>query len=419
MDFIEDLQFRGLLYQSTEIEELRQRLNTSPITLYIGFDPTADSLHVGSLLPIIGLMRFQREGHFPIALVGGGTGLIGDPSGKISERVLNPEELIEEWTSKIRAQLEKFLDFDTKVNPARMANNYEWLGNLEIIKFLRDIGRHFPISYMLSKESVKTRLEGGITYTEFSYMMLQSYDFLRLFQDYNCEMQAGGSDQWGNITAGIDLIRRILNKKAYGITFPLVVKADGTKFGKTEEGTIWLDENKTTPYQFYQFWINTDDRDAVKFLKYFTFLSAEDINSLEEELLNKPEKRSAQRALAREVTSLVHGKEALLKAEKISEAFFYGNLKDLSEDEIQEAFKDIPSTAVAWGDNLGIVDLLLQAGISPSKRQAREDINSGAIYVNDSSVRDTQKAISPQDQLYGKYTIIRRGKKNYYLIKWV
>lgn len=419
MDFIEELQFRELLYQSTDIGELRQRLNSSPITLYIGFDPTADSLHVGHLLPIIGLMRFQRAGHFPIALVGGGTGLIGDPSGKTTERVLNPEKLIEEWTSKIREQLEKFLDFDTRINPARMVNNYEWLGNLDIIPFLRDVGKHFPISYMLSKESVKARLEGGITYTEFSYMILQSYDFYRLFQDYNCEMQAGGSDQWGNITAGIDLIRRVLNKKAYGMTYPLVVKAEGTKFGKTESGTIWLDENKTTPYQFYQFWINTDDRDVIKFLKYFTFLTPEEINDLEQELNETPEKRSAQRTLAREVTELVHGKEALLQAEKISQAFFYGSLRELSEKEMEQAFEDIPSTEVTKGSDLGIIELLQRTGACSSKRQAREYINNGAVYINDECIRDIDRTISTEDRLFGKYTIVRRGKKNYFLVKWV
>ncbi len=419
MDILQDLEFRELVYQVTDEAELRDRLNAGPIILYIGFDPTADSLHVGSLLPIIALRRFQMAGHSPIALVGGGTGLIGDPSGKVSERGLNPEELVEEWTDKIRKQLERFLDFDSKTNPARMANNYHWLGNLEVIKFLRDIGKYFPVSYMLSKESVKARLATGISYTEFSYMILQSYDFLKLSEDFNCELQAGGSDQWGNITAGIDLIRRVSNKKAYGLTFPLVTKSDSTKFGKTEAGTIWLDPAKTSPYEFYQFWINTDDRDVVKFIKYFTFLSRDQILALQEEVENNPGKREAQRVLAQEVTALVHGREALNRAEKISQALFYGNLRDLTEEEIEEGFKDVPSMTVQEKE-IGVVDLLVTSGLSSSRRQAREDIKNRAIYINDEPSTDIDRVLLSSDRLWGgKYTVIRRGKKNYYLVKWL
>lgn len=418
MDILQDLEFRGLLYQVTDDGELRERLNFGPISLYIGFDPTADSLHIGSLLPILGLRRFQLAGHKPIALVGGGTGLIGDPSGKSSERGLNPEEVIDEWTGKIRAQLERFLDFDSPKNPARIANNYDWLGKQQVINFLRDTGKYFPISYMLSKDAVKSRLSTGISYTEFSYMILQSYDFLRLNEDYGCEMQAGGSDQWGNITAGIDLIRRVSNKKAYGLTFPLVTKTDGTKFGKTESGTIWLDPAKTTPYQFFQFWINADDRDVIKFIKYFTFLSPDEINSLEKEVENNPGKREAQRVLAREVTALVHGKDALLRAEKISQALFYGNVKDLAEDEIEEGLKDVPSVTIEEKE-IGIVDLLITAGVSPSKRQAREDIKNRAIYINDQCSTDINRTLGFADRLREKFTIIRRGKKNYFLVKWL
>lgn len=418
MDILQDLKFRELIYQTTDEDELRERLNAGPITLYIGFDPTADSLHVGSLLPIIALRRFQMAGHTPIALVGGGTGLIGDPSGKSSERSLNPEELVEEWTEKIKKQLERFLDFEIKTNPARMENNYRWLGKLEVIKFLRDIGKYFPVSYMLSKESVKARLSTGITYTEFSYMILQAYDFLKLNEYYNCELQAGGSDQWGNITAGIDLIRRITNKKAYGITFPLVTKSDGTKFGKTEAGTVWLDPSKTSPYQFYQFWINTDDRDVIKFIKYFTFLSQEDIFELQQEVQKNPEKREAHRVLAREVTAIVHGKEALLRAEKISHALFYGNIKDLSEEEIEEGFRDVPSTGLQE-KQISLVDFLLLSGLSPSKRQAREDIKNKAISINGEPVTDINKVLTSSERLGGgKYTVLRRGKKNYHLLKW-
>lgn len=418
MDILEELKFRDLLYQSTEESELSERLNKGPISLYIGFDPTADSLHVGSLLPIIGLMRFQRYGHNPIALVGGGTGLIGDPSGKTTARGFNTEDIVDQWTEKIRLQLERFLDFETKVNPARMVNNYSWLGNMEMIRFLRDVGKYFPIGYMLSKESVKARLEEGLSYTEFSYMILQSYDFLNLFQEYGCEMQAGGSDQWGNITAGIDLIRRIANKKAYGLTFPLVVKSDGTKFGKTESGTIWLDAIKTTPYQFYQFWINTDDRDVMKFIKYFTFLPPERIIELGEEFRQDPGSRKVQRILAREVTEMVHGEKALSRAEHISEALFYGNLKDLTAQEIEEGFKDVPSFAIQEKNDMDIMELLLKSGISPSKRQAREDLRNGAIYLNGETVKDINMIIGEKERLQGGYTIVRRGKKNYNLIKW-
>ncbi|MGI6319023.1 MAG: tyrosine--tRNA ligase [Dethiobacteria bacterium] len=418
MDILQDLEFRGLLYQVTDYDELRERLSSGPVSLYVGFDPTADSLHIGHLLPLLGLRRFQLAGHKPIALVGGGTGLIGDPSGKSSERGLNPEEVVDEWTVKIRAQLERFLDFNSPQNPARIANNYDWLGKQQVITFLRDIGKYFPIGYMLSKDAVKSRLSTGISYTEFSYMILQSYDFLRLNEDYGCEMQAGGSDQWGNITAGIDLIRRVSNRKAYGLTFPLVTKSDGTKFGKTESGTIWLDPAKTTPYRFFQFWINTDDRDVIKFIKYFTFLSRDEIIDLEKEVDENPGKREAQRVLAREVTALVHGKDALSRAEKISQALFYGNVKDLMEDEIEEGLMDVPSVTIE-GKEIGIVDLLVTAGISPSRRQAREDLKNRAIYINDQCVTDINKMLGLNDRLRERYTVIRRGKKNYFLVKWL
>ncbi len=418
MDILDDLLFRGLLYQVTEENELASRLKSGPITLYIGFDPTADSLHVGSLLPILGLRRFQIAGHRPIPLVGGGTGLIGDPSGKTSERALNPVELINNWTDKIRLQLERFLDFDTKSNPAQMANNYEWLGDVALINFLRDIGKYFSINTMLAKDAVKSRLDTGISFTEFSYMVLQSYDFLKLNEKYNCEMQAGGSDQWGNIVSGIDLIRKVSNKKAYGLTFPLVAKEDGTKFGKTESGTIWLDRDKTSPYQFYQFWINADDGDVIKYIKYFTFLPHAEIMELEEEVRNNPGKREAQRVLAKEVTALVHGPEAQLIAEKISRALFYGNIKELAEDELEEALKDVPSVEVRDQEALNIVDLLLLCGAAPSKRQARQDIRSGAIYINDQCVKDEQTVLPATERLWTKYLVVRRGKKNYFLMKW-
>lgn len=422
MDILKSLEKRGLLYQMTDLSALEKRLKTGPITLYIGFDPTADSLHVGNLLPILCLKRFQMAGHLPIAVAGGGTGLIGDPSGRGLERTLNPEAIVDDWTEKIKCQLEKFLDFKSQTNPARIVNNYDWLSNIKVIEFLRDIGKHFSIANMLSKESVKSRLDAGISYTEFSYMILQAYDFLRLYQDYNCEMQAGGSDQWGNITAGIDLIKKIAGGTAFGLTFPLVTKSDETKFGKTETGTIWLDPKKTTPYQFYQFWINTDDRDVVKFINYFTFLSEDEISDLEEKTKKEPEKREAQRALSREVTALVHGHETMLKAEKISQALFYGNLKDLSEEEMEEGFKDVPSGSFLSQKNkkeIELIKLLLSYKISTSMRQAKEDIKNGAISVNGEICADVDKIISVSERLWGKYIILRKGKKNYFLIKWI
>lgn len=418
MDVLKDLENRGLLYQVTDRDALEKRLSKGPITLYIGFDPTADSLHIGHLLPVLELRRFQMAGHNPIAVAGGGTGLIGDPGGRNSERGLTPQKLVDEWTEKIKNQLAQFLDFDSKKNPAKIVNNYDWLSKLKTIEFLRDIGKYFSVNNMISKESIKSRLETGISYTEFSYMILQAYDFLKLYQDHNCEMQAGGSDQWGNITAGVDLIKKIAGGQAYGLTSPLVMKSDGTKFGKTEAGTVWLDPKKTTPYQFYQFWINTDDKDVIKFIKYFTFLSEDEISDLEEKTKQSPEKREAQTMLAKEITSLVHGKEAMTKAEKISQVLFYGNLKDLSEEEIKEGFKDMPSITIEGKKEMELVELLLTAGTSPSKRQAREDISNRAISINGEICADPDKIISVSERLWGKYIIIRKGKKNYFLVKW-
>jgi len=420
MDFFRELQDRGLVYQHTDELALRKRLEAGPLTLYCGFDPTADSLHIGSLLPILVLKRFQLAGHKPIALVGGGTGLIGDPSGKASERILNPKEVVDQWAGKIKKQLEHFLDFETKENPAIMANNYDWLGSLQVIEFLRDIGKNFSLGTMLAKDSVEGRMSKGISYTEFSYMILQSYDFLKLNEVYGCEMQVGGSDQWGNITVGIDLIRRMSVdqvKEIHGLTMPLVTKSDGIKFGKTESGTVWLDSEKTSPYKFYQFWMNTDDRDVIKFLKYFTFLSIQEIDMLAKEVEMEPEKRRAQRVLATEVTKLVHGQDALNRSEKISGALFGGGLRNLSTSEIEEGFSDVPSATIE-NPEIGLVDLLIQGGVVSSKRQAREAISSGAIYINDLRQTDIEITVPQLERLDGKYLVIRRGKKNYYLIKF-
>ncbi|MXZ09786.1 MAG: tyrosine--tRNA ligase [Gemmatimonadetes bacterium] len=419
MDVLDDLAFRGYIFQMTDEDKLRRRLAEGQMTLYCGFDPTADSLHAGSLVPIMGLRRFQDAGHKPIALVGGGTGLIGDPSGKAEERQLNSLEVVQAYTECQRAQLEKYLDFETRDNPALMVSNYTWLSELRTIEFLRDVGKHFSMGYMLGKESVSSRLSTGISFTEFSYMVLQAYDFMALNRKYGCELQIGGSDQWGNITAGIELCRRVLNKTVYGLTFPLLEKSDGTKFGKTETGTLWLDPEKTSPYQFYQFWVNAADRDVVKFLKLFTFLSRERIEELEREVEARPEKREAQRVLAEEVTTFIHGAAAKDRAVHISEALFYGNLRDLNEQEIAEGFSDVLSYTLKGVDEVVLIDLLVDARISSSRRQAREDIRTGAIYINGERCTDMSHVLKPSERLAGKYLVIRRGKRSYFLVRWL
>lgn len=418
MDILKDLDYRGYLFQLTDSDGLKARLADGPITLYSGFDPTADSLHVGNLIPILGLRRFQLAGHYAIGLIGGGTGLIGDPSGSKEERPLNPPELIAEYTGRLTEQLARFLDFETGANPARVVSNLGWLSELKAIDFLRDTGKHFSMGYMLAKESVASRLETGISFTEFSYMVIQAYDFMELFQAHGCELQIGGSDQWGNITAGIELIRRRLGGQAHGLTFPLLEKADGSKFGKTASGTVWLDAGKTTPYQFYQHWINTDDRDVVTFLKLFTFLPESEIRNLETEVTEHPEKREAQRVLAEEVTTLVHDRSATERARRISDALFYGDLRDLSEREIEEGFSDVPSQALNGVSGVGLMELLVNVGISSSMRQAREDIRSGAIYVNGRRCADMGMMLEPSDRIAGRYVVVRRGKRRYFLVRW-
>jgi tyrosyl-tRNA synthetase len=419
MSVIKDLEFRGLLHQVTDREGLEKELENGMVTLYCGFDPTADSLHIGNLLPILTLKRFQIAGHQPLALVGGGTGLIGDPSGKKAERTLNEQETVVNWSNKIKDQLSRFLDFYAEKNPARTVNNYDWLSELSVIGFLRDVGKNFSINYMLAKDSVNARLDAGISFTEFSYMILQSYDFLNLYQKENCKLQIGGSDQWGNITAGMELIRRNgEDEKAYGLTIPLITKADGTKFGKSESGTIWLDSEKTTPYEFYQFWVNTADADVMNMLKYFTFLSQEEIAALEEQFKNAPEKREAQKALAREVTTLVHGEEAYSQALKITEALFSGNVSELSANEIEQGFKDFPSHTMESREEVQLVDLLIAAKVAPSKRQAREDITNGAIYVNGERLTELDAMIGEKDRIEDKFVLVRRGKKKYTLIRF-
>lgn len=419
MGILQDLEFRGLINQVTDREGLEEKLNGGKTAFYCGFDPTADSLHVGHLLVIMTMRRMQQAGHQPIPLVGGGTGMIGDPSGKKAERTLNELSVVQGWSEKIKNQLSMFLDFEASENPAKMANNYDWLGGMNIISFLRDVGKYFPLNYMLAKDSVESRLEAGISFTEFTYMILQSYDFLQLYRQEGCRLQLGGSDQWGNITAGLELIRKAgEEERAFGLTIPLVTKSDGTKFGKTEGGAIWLDSEKTTPYEFYQFWINTDDRDVIKFLKYFSFKSHEEINDLIAQVESAPEKRAAQKALAEELTALVHGDHALEQAIKISQALFSGQLSELTGAEIEQGFKDVPSFVMESKEDIGLIDLLVASKISPSKRQAREDITNGAISINGERCQDLEKIVGSSSRIDDRFVVIRRGKKKYFLIRY-
>ncbi len=418
VNIIDDLQSRGLIYQISNKAELKKLLQKKEIRLYCGFDPTAGSLHIGNLLPLITLRRFQLAGYRPIVVLGGATGLIGDPSGKNEERKLNSPALVRKWEKNIKKQIGFILDFKKDGNPALLVDNYNWLGKGKIISFLRDIGKYFTVPYMLAKESIKKRLETGISFTEFSYMVLQAYDFLYLFQKYNCQLELGGSDQWGNITAGIDLIRRKTGKEAFGFTVPLVTRADGKKFGKTEQGTIWLDPKRTSPYQFYQFWINVSDKDVINYLKYFTFLSSKKIDYLKKETKKHPEKRLAQKALAKEVTTLVHGSKAALKAEKISQKLFSEKINNLSLEEFKIAFQNLPSITLSNKKTINLIDLLIKANIVSSKRQAREDLNNGIISLNGVVYRDGRKLIKKTDCLNNKYLLLKRGKRKYYLILW-
>jgi tyrosyl-tRNA synthetase len=417
-DLLDDLEYRGLIHQMTNRDGLQEKLQKERVVLYCGFDPTADSLHIGSLLPILVLSRFQKAGHIPVALVGGGTGLIGDPSGRSTERSLNTADTVAEWTDSLQRQLSRFLDFNLDTNQAKLVSNYDWIAPLDVITFIRDVGKHFTVNYMLAKDSVDSRLSSGISFTEFSYMILQAYDFYKLLQEHGCSLQVGGSDQWGNITAGLDLIGKMGGGDAYGMTIPLVTKSDGKKFGKSESGAIWLDRSKTSVYSFYQFWINTDDNDVIKFLKYFTFLNRTQIAELETELNARPEKRAAQRELARQVTRLVHGQDAVVSAEKITEALFSGDVTQLSEVELVEALQDMPTTVLVNQEEYGLMDLLMAAQAAPSRRQARQDIESGAIYVNGLRQTGTNTVITMEQRLHSKYVVLRRGKKNYYLIRF-
>ncbi len=414
---IEDLKWRGLIYQQTDEQGIEDLLNKEQVTLYCGADPTADSLHIGHLLPFLTLRRFQEHGHRPIVLIGGGTGMIGDPSGKSEERVLQTEEQVDKNIEGISKQMHNIFEFGTD-HGAVLVNNRDWLGQISLISFLRDYGKHVGVNYMLGKDSIQSRLEHGISYTEFTYTILQAIDFGHLNRELNCKIQVGGSDQWGNITSGIELMRRMYGQTdAYGLTIPLVTKSDGKKFGKSESGAVWLDAEKTSPYEFYQFWINQSDEDVIKFLKYFTFLGKEEIDRLEQSKIEAPHLREAQKTLAEEVTKFIHGEDALNDAIRISQALFSGDLKSLSAKELKDGFKDVPQVTLS-NDTTNIVEVLIETGISPSKRQAREDVNNGAIYINGERQQDVNYALAPEDKIDGEFTIIRRGKKKYFMVNF-
>jgi len=414
MNLLEDLRWRGLLAQSTDEAALLESLK-KPITLYVGFDPTAPSLHVGNLVVLLVLRRFQLAGHTPIALVGGATGLVGDPSGKNEERTLNSTEIVEGWVSRIRTQVSAFLDFSEAKNKAIVVNNLDWTSPLSAIEFLRDIGKHFSVNQMLSKDSVSARLEaGGISYTEFSYQVLQSYDFLELYRRNNCTLQLGGSDQWGNIVAGLDLIRRVEQGSGHALTVPLLTKADGTKFGKTAGGSVWLDPAMTSPYAFFQYWLNTDDKDVINFLKVFSFKSHAEITALENAHKENPGLREAHRALARELTALVHSQATTDRVEAAAKALFgQGDLTELDEETLAGALAELPRTTVSKNDPIPTwVDLLAATGVVDSKSAARRIVKEGGAYLNNEKISGEDFAPQKSDFLCGKYAVLRKGKRD-------
>lgn len=418
-DLIQDLEWRGLLYQQTDAEGMAKLLNDEKVSLYVGVDPTADSMHIGHIVPMLTLRRFQNAGHQPILLVGGATGMIGDPSGRSSERNLLNEAQIAHNVNCIKGQLGRIFDFSNDANGAQLVNNFDWFGQMTTIEFLRDYGKLININYMLGKDNVSSRLDSGLSFTEFAYTIIQGMDFNHLYDNHNVRIQVGGSDQWGNITTGLEVIRKTHEEEtnAFGFTIPLVTKSDGTKFGKTAGGAIWLDGEKTSPYEFYQFWLNTADSDVVKYLKIFTFLSREEIEALEGKVETEAHLREAQKTLASEMTKMIHGEEGLEQALKITAALFSGDLKALSVEEMKVAFSGVPSIEVAKADSK-IVELLVEAKISPSKRQAREDVTNGAISINGEKVQDLEYTIDAKDRLEDSFTIIRRGKKKYFMVKF-
>lgn len=420
INVINQLQERGLIAQITDEKALAEQLLKGPISLYCGFDPTADSLHLGHLVPLLCLKRFQLAGHKPVALVGGATGLIGDPSFKAVERKLNTQDTVQDWADKIKQQVSPFLDFDCGDNSAIVANNYDWFGDMNVLTFLRDIGKYFSVNAMISKEAVKQRIDRddvGISFTEFAYNLLQSYDFSCLNKHHNVSLQIGGSDQWGNITSGIDLTRRLHQKQVFGLTVPLITKSDGTKFGKTESGAVWLDPKKTSPYKFYQFWINTADADVYRFLKFFTFMSLEEINALEQEDKTSGVAPRAQYVLAEQVTRLVHGEEGLIAAKRITDSLFSGSLKSLSKEDLEQLEQD-GMPIVALPADADLQQALVNAGLAPSRGQAKTMIESNAISINGEKQSTPDYKFTATDRLFERYTLLRRGKKYYCLLVW-
>ena len=418
-ELLADLEWRGLLGDISDPADCDRHFREPGRFAYIGFDPTADSLHVGSLLGLVVLSRIQRAGHRPIVLIGGGTGLIGDPSGKTGERALSPEDQVAAAAERLKAQVQRFLDFTPGPRGALLVNNYDWLGKMDVIGFLRDVGKHFPLGAMLAKESVRARMgrtDAGLSYTEFSYQVLQAYDFLRLCQDRECRVQLGGSDQWGNITAGIELIRRVSGEQAFGIVHPLVTKEDGTKFGKTESGTIWLDAAKTSPYEMYQFWLNTGDAEVVTFLKYFTFLSRDEIGALEEATRRAPERRDAQRALARAVTALVHGGAAMREAEAIGAAMFGGDVATLTAAQLEDVCRALGGVEIGADEagTLTVLDLLVRVGAAESRGEARKLLAGGGVLINGTRVSDPTRPLAGAGSLHGRYWIVRKGRRSYF-----
>jgi len=423
VNVLDELRWRGLLYDRTE--GLDEVLASGSVTAYVGFDPTASSLHVGSLLPIMGLARLQQFGHTPIALVGGGTGLIGDPSGKANERALLTLEQVEENAAGIHRQLERFLDFGPRPNAARMVNNADWLRSLSLLEFLRDTGKHFTVNTMMARESVKRRLasEDGLSFTEFSYQLLQAHDYLVLHDRFGCTLQAGGSDQWGNIVAGCDLIRRVRGAKAHGLVLPLVTTSAGAKFGKTETGTVWLDAERTSPFRFYQFWLNTDDRDVVQYLRWFTTLDQAAIATLSEAVVAAPGQREAQRDLARTLTRTVHGDDALAKAERASAVLFGGSLADADADDVLTVFEDVPaitvSRAALAGAGLAAAEAAVQAQLTSSKGEATRLIKQGGLYVNDRRLAEGDGRITENDLIGGRVLVLRKGQRERRVVRVV
>ena len=420
MNILDELAWRGLINDCTDTDALTKRLSEGPTVLYCGFDPTADSLHVGNLVPLVALRRFQDFGHIPIALAGGATGAIGDPSGKSAERNLLTHEMLSSNIVSVKEQLKKLLDFETKENPACLLDNADWTNDVTLLDFLRDIGKYFTVNSMVAKESVRARMEdrdAGISYTEFSYMLLQAFDYYHLKNEHDCDLQIGGSDQWGNITAGIELARRKLNATIYGLTLPLITNADNTKFGKTEAGSIWLDDARTSVYKFYQFWIRTDDRDVIRYLKYFTFLTQEEISELENQHETNPAAREAHNSLAVAMTNLIHGETATTEAQQASKILFGGNLEGINENTFNEIVGEVPTLKIEKskleGDGIPILELYVASGLCQSNGQARKDLQGGGLNLNNERQSDAQRYVTAAELLFGKHLLLRKGKRNY------